>query len=56
MPVVVNHVVQCLANGCESWRIMLCQWLLIMLCYVEPVVVNHDVNVVPVGVNHVVLC
>jgi hypothetical protein len=55
MPTVVNHVVLCLANGCESWRIM-CQWLWIMLCYAEPIVGNHELNVVPVDVNHVVLC
>ena len=55
VPVVVNRVVQCLANGCESWWTMLCQWMWMMLCYVEPVVVNHDANAVPVGVNHDVL-
>jgi hypothetical protein len=54
-PVVVNHCELCWANGCESWRIMLCQWMWMMLFYVEPVVVNHDVSDVPVGVNHDVL-
>jgi hypothetical protein len=28
----------------------------IMVCYSEPVVGNHGVNAVPVGVNHCELC
>jgi hypothetical protein len=58
VPVVVNHIVLCLANGCELWRIMLCQWVLIMLCYSKPqqVVRNHDANAVPVGVNQGEFC
>ena len=27
VPVVINHVVLCLANGFELWRFMLCQCL-----------------------------
>ena len=52
----MNHVVKCLANSCKSWRIMLCQGLCIMLCYAEQVVLNHDVNAMPVGVNHGEIC
>ena len=29
----MNHAVQCLANICKSWQIMLCPWLCIMLCW-----------------------
>jgi hypothetical protein len=42
-PVVVNHGVLCCAGGCESWCVMLSQWLCIMLCYAEPAVLNHGV-------------
>jgi hypothetical protein len=28
-------------SGCESWCAMMCQWVWIMVCYAEPVVVNH---------------
>jgi hypothetical protein len=31
------------AIGCESWCAKLSQWLKVMLCYAEPVVVNHYV-------------
>ena len=51
----VNHGVLCCTNGRESWRVILCQWLRIMLCYTESFVGNHDVKAVPVGVNHVML-
>ena len=34
----------------------LCQWVWTMLCYTEPADGNHDVNAVPVGVNHGGLC
>ena len=37
----VNHGVQCWASGCESWCVMLSQWLWIMLSYGQPVVVSH---------------
>ena len=39
--VVVNHGVLCPASGCESWCVMLGQWLSIIVSYDEPVVVNH---------------
>jgi len=39
-PVVVNHGFLCWASGCESWFIMLSQWLWIMVSYAGPVVVN----------------
>ena len=39
--------------GITVWT--LCQWVWIMLCYSEQVVQNHDVNDMPVGVNHVEL-
>ena len=42
-PVVTNHGLLCCAKGCESWRVILSQWLRIMVCYAEPVVVNHGV-------------
>jgi hypothetical protein len=65
--VVVKQFVLCLVNGCESCCIMLtqsmgitvwalCQWVWIMLCYSEQVVQNHEVNDMPVGVNHGELC
>ena len=41
-PVVVNHGVLCGAIGCESWCVILSQWLLVMMCIAEPVAVNHD--------------
>jgi hypothetical protein len=28
-------------EGCELWRVILSQWLSIMVCYTEPVDVNH---------------
>ena len=40
-PVVVNHGVLCCTSGHESWRVMLNQWLRIMLCYAKIVVVNN---------------
>jgi hypothetical protein len=30
-------------SGCESWCVILGQWLWIMVCYAEPVVVNRGV-------------
>jgi hypothetical protein len=41
-PVVVNHGVLCGASGCESWSVILSQWLFIMVCIAEQVIVNHD--------------
>ena len=40
-PVVVILGVLCLASCCESWCVILCHWLLIMMSYDEPVVINH---------------
>jgi hypothetical protein len=40
-PVVVNHGVLYGASGCESWCVLLRQWLLIMVCIVDQVIVNH---------------
>jgi hypothetical protein len=37
---IANHDSQSLAH-CESWCVMLSQWLWIMVCYTDPVVVNH---------------
>jgi hypothetical protein len=31
------------ANGCELWRVMVDQWLWVMVCNAEPVVLNHGV-------------
>ena len=41
--VVVNHGVLYGASGCDSWCVIPCQWLLIMVCYADPVDVNHGV-------------
>ena len=41
--VVANHGVLCSVSDCESWCVMLSQWLCILMCYAEPVVVNHGV-------------
>jgi hypothetical protein len=41
--VVVNHDEVWLAGACESWCVMLIQWLCIMVSYAEPMGVNHDV-------------
>jgi hypothetical protein len=51
-PMVVNHGVLYGASGCESWRAILSQWLLIMVCIPEQVIAIH----VPVVVHHGVLC
>ena len=40
-PVVVTHGVLYGASGCDSWCVMLSQWLCLMVCYAEPVVVTH---------------
>jgi hypothetical protein len=37
--VVVNHGVLCRVSGYESRSVKLSQWLLIMVCYAEQVVV-----------------
>jgi hypothetical protein len=39
--VVVNHGVLVWASGCESWCVILSQWLLIMDCSDVPKVVNY---------------
>jgi hypothetical protein len=39
----VNHYALFRTSGCESWCIILSQWLCIMVRYAEPVVVNHGV-------------
>ena len=54
-PVVVHPGVLCWTSGCGSWCAMLWQWLWIMLCCNEPVVVNMCYSGVQV-VHHVVLC
>jgi hypothetical protein len=41
---VANHVVLCWASGCESLCAILSQWLWIMMCCAEPVVVNDGVE------------
>ena len=40
---VVNHGGLYCASGFESWCDMICQWLGIVVCYTEQVVVNHGV-------------
>ena len=53
--ILVNHGEVYWAICCESWFVMLCQWLWvmvnyivtgvrIMVCYAEPVVVNHGLS------------
>ena len=39
-PVVVNHGLLCGASGCESWCVLLSQWLLIMMYIAEEVILN----------------
>ena len=39
----MKYVLLFWASGFESWWVMLSQWLWIMVCYSEPVVVNHGV-------------
>jgi hypothetical protein len=34
-PLIVNNGLLCCANGCESWRVMMSQWLCIMVCFTE---------------------
>jgi hypothetical protein len=43
VPVVVNHGVLYRASGCESWCVLLSQWLWIMVWYAASVVVNYVV-------------
>ena len=40
-PVVVNHSVLNGASGCESRRVILSQWMLVMKCIAEQVILNH---------------
>ena len=40
-PVVVNHGVIYWTSGCESWFVMLSQWLWTMVWYTAPVVVKR---------------
>ena len=42
-PIIVNHDEVWLASLCESWCVIMSELLSIILCYVEPVVVNHGV-------------
>ena len=37
----VNHDEEWLASVSESWCGMLCQWMWYMVCWAEPVDVNH---------------
>ena len=37
LPMVVNYDVQWWTSACDSWCVMLSQWLWIMVCYAEPV-------------------
>jgi len=40
-PVVVNHGVLYGSIECESWCVILSQWLFMMMCIAEQVIVNH---------------
>ena len=42
-PEVVIHGELCCGSGGKSWSAMLYQWLLVMVCYAEHVVVKHGV-------------
>jgi hypothetical protein len=55
-PVVVNHGVLCGACGCESWCVLLSQWLLIMMYIAEEVILNLGEFTVSMVVNDGVLC
>ena len=55
-PGVVNHGVLYRASGCESWFVLLRQWLLIMVCIAEQMIVNHVRFTESVLVNNTVLC
>ena len=39
----MSYGLSCSASGCESWWAMLRQWVWIMVCYAEPVVMSHGV-------------
>ena len=41
--VVVSHGELCRASDCEAWCAMQRQWFGIIVCYGEPVLVNHGV-------------
>ena len=41
--VIGNRGVLCSASGCESWYVMMSQWLCIMVCNTEQMVSNHGV-------------
>ena len=41
-PGVVNHAVVFLASGCESWCVMLSNWLYLTVGYAELIIVNQD--------------
>ena len=41
--VVLNHGEVNQGSGYESWCALLSQWLSIMVCYTDPIVVNHSV-------------
>jgi hypothetical protein len=38
----VNHGVLYGASGCESGCVILTQWMLVMMCIAEQVIVNDD--------------
>ena len=68
VPVVVNHCLLYCASRCDSWWVLLSQWLWTIVSYAEAVVVKHCelcrdqcVGIMmcyaePVGVNHCELC
>jgi hypothetical protein len=47
-----DYGVLCGTSGRHSWRVMLSQWLRIMLCYNRPVVVNNGESCCAVVLNH----
>jgi hypothetical protein len=55
-PVVVNHDVYCWESDFESRWVLLYQWLLIMVCIAEQVIVNYGEFTVSMVVNDGVLC
>ena len=44
VPKFVNYGVLYWASGCQSWCVILCQWMWIMVSFTVPVVVNNDVS------------
>ena len=51
----MNHGVLYGDSFCESWCVILSQWLLVMVCFDVPVVVSHGELCCARGLNHGVI-